>query len=118
MKSPTIDNYAFGTMTVNGKKFTSDLIIHTDGRVEDNWRRSQGHLLAAKDIDTVLDAMPDKLIVGTGASGRMHVSESLTELCQKRGIEIKVLPTPAAAEKYNKDVEKENCVAACFHLTC
>jgi hypothetical protein len=118
MSKIKIEKYTFGSMTINGKKFTSDLIIHAGGRIEGNWRRDQGHLLAAKDIDTIMAKKPDKLIVGTGASGRMHVSESVTELCEKKGIEIKALPTSEAAEKYNKEAGEKLSVAACFHLTC
>ena len=57
-----IDGYSFGRMTVGGKEFTSDLIIHRDGRIQDNWWRVQGHRLLSGDIAMVLDAGLEKLV--------------------------------------------------------
>ena len=113
-----IDDYSFGRMTIGGKEFTSDLIIHRDGRIQDNWWRTQGHKLIPGDITTVLDAGPEKLVIGTGAMGLMSVSESLLELCEKRGIEVEVYRTAAAVKRFNKAVVAGTTVAACFHLTC
>ncbi len=77
-----IDGYSFGWIAVGGREFTSDLILHPDGRIQDNWRRAQGHTLLPDDITTLLDAAPDKLVIGTGTSGMMRVSESVVELCK------------------------------------
>ncbi len=105
-------------MTVGGMEFTSDLILHPDGHVQDNWWRAQGHSLLPDDITTVLDAAPEKLVIGTGASGMMRVSESVLELCKNRGIEVEVCRTAAAVTRFNEVVKAGTVVAACFHLTC
>ncbi len=75
-----IDEYSFGRIVVGGREFTTDLILHPDGRIQNNWRRTQGHSLIPEDIITVFDAAPEKLIIGTGANGRMRVSKSVIEL--------------------------------------
>lgn len=113
-----IDRYSFGRMTIGGKEFKSDLIIHPDGHIQDNWWRSQGHSLLPGDISTVLNAAPEKLIVGTGASGLMSVSDSVVELCEKCGMEIEACRTAKAVTRFNEAVEAGMVVAACFHLTC
>lgn len=113
-----IDEYSFGRMTIGGKEFTSDLIIHRDGRIQDRWWRTQGHKLIPGDITTVFDTNPEKLVIGTGASGLMSVSESVLELCEKRGIEVEACRTAAAVTRFNEAVEADKSVAACFHLTC
>ena len=113
-----IDRYSFGRMTVGGKEFTSDLIIHPDGRIQDNWWRMQGHSLIPGDITAVLDAAPEKLVVGTGASGLMSVSESVIQLCEQRGIEVDACRTDAAVTRFNNALAAGITVAACFHLTC
>jgi hypothetical protein len=105
-------------MTVGGREFTSDLIIHADGRIQDNWRRAHGHSLFADDISTVLDSAPKKLVIGTGYSGMMSVSDSVPELCRNRGIELEVCRTAEAMIKFNESSEAGTFVAACFHLTC
>lgn len=113
-----INGYSFGKMVVGGREFTSDLIIHPDGRIQDNWRRSQGHLLLPDDITAVLDTVPDKLIIGTGSSGMMKVSEAVLELFENRGIEVDVCKTATAIERFNEAVGADTAVAGCFHLTC
>lgn len=113
-----IDGYSFGRMTVGGREFTSDLILHPDGRIQDNWWRAQGHNILPVDITTVLDAVPEKLVIGTGASGMMRVSESVAELCKNRGIEVEVCPTAAAVTRFNEAKEAGTVIAGCFHLTC
>lgn len=113
-----IDHYTFGRITVNGRKFTSDIIIHANGRVQDNWWRKKGHELVPEDIGTLLDNPPRRLIIGTGSSGLMLVSERVMELCRERGIEVESFSTPEAVQRFNEFAEKGASVAACFHLTC
>ncbi len=96
----------------------SDLIIHPDGRIQDNWWRAQGHKLFPDDIIPVLDAAPEKLVIGTGDFGLMRVSKSVMELCEKRGIAVEACCTAEAVVRFNRDTEARKTVAACFHLTC
>ena len=44
-----IDSYRFGEMLVNGRSYSSDLIIFGD-RIEDQWWRENGHLVRAEDL--------------------------------------------------------------------
>ncbi|MBW2367582.1 MAG: hypothetical protein JRH15_06835 [Deltaproteobacteria bacterium] len=113
-----IDQYSFGRMIVSGRAFTSDLILYPDGRIQDNWWREQGHRLVPADIAAVLDAAPRRLVIGTGASGLMTVSERVMALCRERGVEVDVSPTATAATQFNKATAAGISVAACFHLTC
>lgn len=113
-----IERYSFGSMTIGGREFTSDLILYPDGRIQDNWFRAQGHSLCPDDIATILDAAPEKLIIGSGASGMMRVPESVLELCRSRGIEVEESRTALAMTKFNEASEAGKVVAACFHLTC
>ncbi|MDY0223073.1 MAG: MTH938/NDUFAF3 family protein [Desulfobacterium sp.] len=113
-----INGYAFGKMVVEGREFTSDLIIYPDGRIQENWWRSQGHLLLLDDITPVFDSAPDKLVIGTGARGMMKVSEEVLALCNNCGIKAEACRTAMAVERFNESVEAGTVVAACFHLTC
>ncbi|MHC4727497.1 MAG: Mth938-like domain-containing protein [Planctomycetota bacterium] len=113
-----IDEYSFGRMTVGEREFRSDIILYPDGHVQDNWRRGQGHNLLPNDISKVLEEAPEKLVIGTGDSGMMRVSEGVLELCKNRGIEVVVCRTAVAKTKFNEAAEAGTVVAACFHLTC
>ena len=44
-----IDSYSFGEIVINGKRYTSDVIIFSDS-VDDNWWRKSGHLLHKDDL--------------------------------------------------------------------
>lgn len=45
-----------------------------------------------------LDASLEKLVIGTGFSGMMKVSERVLERCQNHGIEVEKCPTKFAAK--------------------
>ena len=116
-----ITSYAFGSMTIDGQVFQSDLIIFPDSRVQDNWYRRSGHTLAMADLNTVLQDLPDLIIAGTGAYGRMTLAHGLEKELAGRGIRITAMPTKEAAGLYTTAMAENKTgqrIAACFHLTC
>src|SRR5436305_10365653 len=66
-----LEEYSFGRVTVDGSEQTRDLIVLPDRVVTDWWRR-EGHSLAMEDLDQVLGELPERLILGVGAYGRLH----------------------------------------------
>lgn len=112
-----IDSYSFGHIEINGKAFTSDVIIFRD-RVDSSWWRKEGHSLQPEDIADVLNAKPDILIIGTGYFGMMTVPKSTLDHITSSGIEVRVSRTAKAAEPYNSLQGKKNTVIAAFHITC
>ena len=113
---PNIDDYTFGRMVIDGRAYTRDLIIYPD-RVDDNWWRAESHLLQMSDLQGVLDAEPEAVIIGSGSPGMMSVPRELREELSAAGIEVHVRPTGAAAELYNQCSGRTRAVGA-FHLTC
>ncbi|MBU4185615.1 MAG: hypothetical protein KKI12_01150 [Proteobacteria bacterium] len=112
-----IESYSFGSIVVDGKKFTSDLIIYPDGRIEASWWRKAGHRLAIDDIDELIKSGPEVIVAGTGSSGLMKPEKELEKLLQQKGIEFISVLSRKAVEIYNDLSSKKN-VGACFHLTC
>jgi hypothetical protein len=112
-----IDDFAFGTMVIQGRRYTSDLIIYPDGKVRDNWWRKNGHRLSSRDIDSLVDASPDIIIVGTGMNGLMRADGQLGGLLAQRGIALVCEPNARAVAHFNRLVGSSR-VGACFHLTC
>ena len=112
-----IESYHFGRIVVDGKEYTTDLIIFTD-RVEDGWWRKVGHQLRIEDIKGVVDNGPDVLVVGTGYSALMKVSAETKKYFEERGIELIIQPTKRACETYNKLIQSGKKAVAAFHLTC
>ena len=112
-----IDDCAFGRIVIDGKVYTSDLIIYPDGHVEDNWWRKSGHRLSSGDIRKLIKSRPDVIIAGKGVSGQMKPEKELENMLHKKRIEFIAESNRKAMESYNKLAPKER-VGACFHLTC
>ena len=111
-----IDSYSFGRIVINGKIFTSDVIIYP-GRVDAAWWRREGHLLQAEDLAEALRAKPGVLIIGTGYYGVMRVPRETVERIAALGIAVNVEKTGRAVELHN-DLELAGNVIAALHLTC
>jgi hypothetical protein len=111
-----IDHYSFGSIIINGKTYTSDVIIYPDS-VDSSWWRKEGHYLQPVDLDKAVSAKPDLLIIGTGYSGVMVVPEETILFIKSKDIEVLVERTEKAAELYNT-LSKDRQVVAALHLTC
>lgn len=111
-----IDSYSFGRIVIDGKEYIDDLIIFPD-HIQDNWWRKEGHTLHLEDLEEVLEAEPEVLIVGTGASGKMSFLGRAREKVESHEIEVIVKKTGKASETYNEISEERETVAA-LHLTC
>lgn len=111
-----INSYSFGNIVIDGKVYTSDVIIFKD-RVDSSWWRKEGHKLQIVDLDSIIIARPEVLIVGTGAYGVMKVPDETIDYVKSKGIELYIYKTPEAVKEFNKLQDKKNVIAA-LHLTC
>jgi len=111
-----IENYNFGQMLINGKKYNSDLIIFKD-HIYGSWWRKEGHNLCIDDIKEIIDKKPDTLIIGTGSYGLMKVPLELIKYLESKNIEVIIKKTKDACDEYNALCQKKKVIAA-FHLTC
>ncbi len=110
-----IEGYGFGHVIVDGEEVTRDVIV-LPGRVVRNWWRADGHALVLEDLEEVLEELPERLIVGTGADGRMRPQPETLDLLWRRGVAVEALPTPDAVRRYGELDEART--AAALHLTC
>jgi len=113
-----IEEYAFGRMVIDGAEYRKDVIILPDGSILSPWWRQEGHRLAAEDIEQLLAASPDTIIVGIGSPGMMSVDPALIAALEAKGIRLIIEPTRAAADTFNSLASTNPKTAACFHLTC
>lgn len=112
---PRLEGYTFGRVTVDGEQRTRDLIVLPDGVVHDWWRR-EGHSLVIDDLAQVLEELPERLVVGSGAHGRLRPVPAVIEELARRGVEVEVHPTDRAVRRYNELDDRR--AAAALHLTC
>jgi hypothetical protein len=111
----TIRDYRFGHVVVDGREETRDVIV-LPHRVVSNWWRIDGHSLVLDDLDDVLDELPERLIVGTGASSQMRPDPSTLDRLRERGVQVECLPTDRAVVRFGElDPAR---TAAALHLTC
>ena len=110
-----IQDYGFGRVTIDGREETRDVIVLPD-RVVRGWWRKHGHGLVLEDLEAVLAELPERLLVGTGAYGRLRPDPVTLETLRARGVEVEVLPTADAVRRYS-ELDPRNTAAA-LHLTC
>lgn len=110
-----IEGYRFGYVLVDGEEHTKDVIVLPD-RVVRGWWRRDGHSLVLEDLEEVLDELPERLVLGTGADGRLRPDPAALERLRARGIEVDALPTEDAVRLFGElDPQRS---AAALHLTC
>jgi len=111
-----ISSYSFGRIIIDGKEYTSDVIIFPD-RVKAGWWRIEGHTLHIEDVEDVIGEKPEVLIIGTGYAGMMRVLAETRQRLESEDIELIIEKTRRACETYNQ-LSKSKRVVAALHLTC
>jgi hypothetical protein len=112
-----ISDYKFGTIAIDDKTYTSDVIISPE-QVIDHWWRKQGHKLDISDLDDILKAKPDMLIIGTGYYGRMQVTDETRQFLEQQGIKVHQAKTGDAVTEFNALQKECARIVAALHLTC
>lgn len=111
-----ITDYSFGNITIDGNRYSKDVIIYPD-HVFSPWWRKEGHLLHLEDLEDVINAKPSLLIIGTGYYSTMKVPDKVLKALESKGIRTCIESTPKAVDLYNGITEEREAIAA-LHLTC
>jgi hypothetical protein len=112
-----IRSYRFGKIEIDGRSYTSDVVITPEG-VVNSWWRKDGHRLAIGDLGSILAAKPDILVIGTGYFGRMMVSADARHHLEAHGVQVHEARTRQAVADFNRLQAQRARVAAALHLTC
>lgn len=110
-----IDDYHFGSITIDGKTYQHDVEVHKDGQIL-AWQRKESHLVDEEDIQRALAEKPEMIIIGTGEAGVAQVSPEVQELVAEKGIKLVIEKTNEAIRAFN--TVKQTKVIGLFHLTC
>ena len=70
----------------------------------------------ARGLDEALDDLPEHLVIGTGADGRMQPDRHTVQRLKARGMTVESLPTGQAVRRY-AELQPARTAAA-LHLTC
>ena len=112
-----IEEYEFGRIVIQGRVYTSDVIVHKNG-VEEGWWRKEGHRVCMDDIRRILDLNPEVVVFGTGAYRRVKVDEEVIEYLKKNNIDVYVLETGEAVKLFDSLLKQGKNVVLAAHLTC
>lgn len=112
-----IDAYEFGGVSVDGRRYRSDVIVTPD-TVVDGWWRREGHCLYVEDLVAALETDPEIMVIGTGYYGNMQVpAETRTQL-ERKGITVVTADTKQAVNEFNRLQRGCARIVAALHLTC
>ena len=119
-----IEEYKFGSITIEGEVYHHDVEARWTDEVLD-WSREESHVVDLEDIAEAIEQNPQTLIIGTGQSGLIQVTEEVRQEAKSRGIELIIDKTEAAVKTFNirkeDSLEEEGVqerVIGLFHLTC
>ena len=115
-----IEYPGFGSIAVDGTRHQHDVIVEggvvrpRDKGPSRPHRARFGHTPLSADED--IPWGPTRLVIGTGASGRLPVMDEVRAEARQRGVELVTVPTAAACDLLATVEVGE--VFAVLHVTC
>ena len=119
--SPRITQLSWGRLEVEGREEPyKDAKLYPGGSRAWDWnetgtRHRPG--IQPADVEELLDAGAEVVVLSRGFHGRLAVKPETLEMLEERGVEVHVLQTEEAAERYNELSETRN-TGGLFHSTC
>lgn len=116
------DSTKFGSVTVNGEKYKDVLVV--GGKVIPrnldmlHDRYGTGHVIAPQEVDRLFENDVDFVVVGTGQSGVLKVTEDLKEAARASGTNLIIAKSPKAIVRFNELTKEGKEVNALIHVTC
>ena len=112
-----IESFRFGKIVVDGVAYSRDIKI-VENRVVADWWRRRGHRVEIGDVEDLLAAAPEVLVIGRGQPGLMKASSELRQRLRDQGIEMVEAKTARAIDIFNRLCASGRRVAAAFHVGC
>lgn len=114
-----ISHFAFGVLEIDGVTYEHDVVIdHGEiqkrkKKVSKKFRDAFGHTPLS--LEENIPWGCTRLVIGTGAYGRLPVMDEVKRDADERGVKLIVLPTAEAIEVLRKKSGKTNAI---LHVTC
>jgi hypothetical protein len=118
---PTIQDTAFGSITVEGERFDHDIIITLDGSVKKRKKKlskavyGTSHTISLEEAEYVYQKGARGIIIGSGQYGVAGLSAEAEAFFSQNHCEVNLLATPEAIRAWNK---ARGEWIALFHITC
>lgn len=111
-----INSFHSGEITIEGKRYSSDVIVFPY-RVKSDWWRQSGHQVYPEDIEEAVKEKPEVLVIGTGEQEMIKVPSETKCYLEEQGVELITEATGKACQTYNELCSSRKVIGA-FHLTC
>ena len=114
-----IESFSFGSIRIDGTTHDHDVVIeHGEIRKREKkpskkFRDDFGHTPLSVEEDIPWKCR--RLVIGTGAYGRLPVMKEVKREAEHRKVELLILPTPRAIEELRRDTKGTNAI---LHVTC
>jgi len=113
------ESFSFGSIQIDHTTHEHDIVIDR-GKIR---KRKKGPSKKLRDDygHTPLTAEEEipwkcrRLVVGTGAYGRLPITDDVKLEAERRKIELLIFPTPQAIEKLKQGMDDTNAI---LHITC
>jgi hypothetical protein len=112
------DKFSFGTLRIDGSTYVQDVVIDR-GEIRKRkktpsrrFRDEFGHTPLS--IEEKIPWKCHRLVIGTGAYGRLPVTKEVQLEAERRQVELVIVPTSEAIRL----IEKESAANAILHVTC
>ena len=112
-------HFSFGSIQIDDARYEHDVIIDGGEILKRKKKPSKqfqdqfGHTPLS--IEEHLPWKCRKLIIGTGAYGRLPVMEEVKREARRRHVELLILPTAEAIKRLGQDPDDTNAI---LHVTC
>jgi hypothetical protein len=112
------DKFSFGTLQIDGRTYEQDVVIER-GEIRKRkkapskkFRDEFGHTPLS--IEEKIPWKCQRLVIGTGAYGRLPVMKEVKREAKRRHVELVIVPTSEALRL----IERESEANAILHVTC
>jgi hypothetical protein len=111
--------FSFGSIRIDGITYDNDVVIDRGEirkrkkKPSKQFRDEFGHTPLS--IEEDIPWKCQRLVVGTGANGRLPVMKEVKSEAERRKVELLVLPTDRAIEALRQDTDDTNAI---LHVTC
>jgi hypothetical protein len=117
----SIDKTEFGSITIDGKKYEHDVIIHLSGQVDKRRKKlskveyGTSHIISKAEAKSIFEDGCCLLVIGAGQQGNVRLSPEASAYFEKKRCHVAIQPTPEAIELFNQSPEKK---IGLMHVTC
>lgn len=117
----SIDGTDFGSITIDGKTYEYDVVIHLSGEVEKRRKKlskaiyGTSHIISKAEAKSIFEEGCESLIIGSGQQGNVRLSPEASAYFDKKSCRVVLQPTAQAIDTFNRSHAR---TIALMHVTC